>query len=250
MVLRAKIGLCVRERETGSRTGRGKWLRKFSRIKSLAFRTVRPVERLLWMSRQQTKWQVNSVRPCFPMESQADSEGEALLVTRAQCGDLAAFEQLLRNVHGPVRRYVVKLAGESEADDILQEAALTIYRQIRHLREPKVFRAWVFRIATRIAFAHLKKAKRWREIENDPELIRSMTGASSDGQEGFDSDFLKLVDRVSPASRAVLLLHYQQHLSLEETAAILDIPLGTAKSRLSYGVATIRKFVLGGEHEE
>jgi RNA polymerase sigma-70 factor (ECF subfamily) len=41
----------------------------------------------------------------------------------------------------------------------------------------------------------------------------------------------------------VLLLHYQQHLSIEETAAILDIPLGTAKSRLSYGVATIRNLL-------
>ncbi len=184
------------------------------------------------------------------MESLVDSEGDALLVTRAQCGDLAAFEQLLRNVHGPVRRYVVNLAGPSEADDILQEVALRICKQIRHLRDPRVFRAWVFRIATRIAFAYLKKAKRWRELENDPELIRSIAGASATSPEGFDSDFLTLVDRVSPASRAVLLLHYQQHLSLEETAAILDIPVGTAKSRLSYGVATIRKFVIGGNHEE
>jgi RNA polymerase sigma-70 factor, ECF subfamily len=184
------------------------------------------------------------------MESQVDSEGEVLLVIRAQCGDLDAFEQLLRRLHGPVRRYVVKLVGEAEADDILQEAALTIYRQICHLREPKVFRPWAFRIATRVAFAYLKKAKRWREIENDPDLIRSMAGVSSLGLEEFDSDFLRLVDRVSPASRAVLLLHYQQHLSLEETAAILDIPVGTAKSRLSYGVSTIRKFVIGGNHEE
>ena len=54
---------------------------------------------------------------------------------------------------------------------------------------------------------------------------------------------LSLIEQVSPSSRAVLLLHYQQHLSLEETAAILDIPFGTAKSRLSYGVATVRKFL-------
>lgn len=184
------------------------------------------------------------------MGSSIDSDGETLLVVRAQCGDLAAFEQLLRRVHGPVRKYVVKLAGESEADDILQEVALKIHREIRHLREPKVFWAWTYRIATRIAFVYLKKAKRWRELENDPELIRSMAVAVATGQEDFDSDFVRLVDRVSPASRAVLLLHYQQHLSLEETAAILDIPLGTAKSRLSYGVAAIRKFVTGGNHEE
>ena len=213
-----------------------------------SFRTVRLAERLLLM-RTVTKWK-GKPRPFLPMEFLIDGEEEALLVSRVQCGDLAAFEQLLRKVHGPVRKYVVNLAGESEADDVLQEVALRIYREIRHLREPRVFRAWTFRIATRIAFAYLKKAKRWRELENDPELIRSMAGASFNGHERFDSDFLRMVDRVSPASRAVLLLHYQQHLSLEETAAILDIPVGTAKSRLSYGVATIRKFVIGGNHEE
>ena len=49
------------------------------------------------------------------MESLVNNEGEALLVTRSQCGDLAAFEQLLRKVHGPVRKYVVNLVGESDA---------------------------------------------------------------------------------------------------------------------------------------
>jgi len=56
-----------------------------------------------------------------------------------------------------------------------------------------------------------------------------------------DEAFLALLDFVSPASRAVLLLHYQHDLSLEESAAILEIPIGTAKSRLHYGVATLRK---------
>lgn len=180
------------------------------------------------------------------MGSVIDREEEAVLVMRTQCGDLAAFEHLLRGVHGPVRKYVVKLVGESEADDILQEVALKIHQQIRHLREPRAFTAWTYRIATRIAFVYLRKAKRWRELESDPELIRSMAVANS-VEEEFDADFLRMVDRTPPASRAVLLLHYQQHLSLEETAAILDIPVGTAKSRLSYGVATIRKLVLGGK---
>jgi RNA polymerase sigma-70 factor (ECF subfamily) len=58
-----------------------------------------------------------------------------------------------------------------------------------------------------------------------------------------DSEFLSMVGRVSPSSRAVLLLHYQQHLSLEEAAAILDIPVGTAKSRLAYGLNTLRRLM-------
>jgi len=170
-------------------------------------------------------------------------EDDVLLVLLVQSGDTAAFEKLLRRLHAPMRKYVRSLAGESSADDILQDVAWQIYRQIRQLREPRVFRAWAFRIATRISFQYLKRQKRWRDLENDAEFVRSLAVQTLLEPDEVDADFLSLIDQVSPSSRAVLLLHYQQHLSLEETAAILDIPFGTAKSRLSYGVATVRKFL-------
>jgi RNA polymerase sigma-70 factor (ECF subfamily) len=59
-----------------------------------------------------------------------------------------------------------------------------------------------------------------------------------------DEVFLNLLSHVSPASRAVLSLHYQHGLSLEESAVIPDIPIGTAKSRLHYGVTTLRKHLI------
>jgi len=170
-------------------------------------------------------------------------EDDVLLVLLVQSGDTAAFEKLLRRLHAPMRKYVRSLAGESSADDILQDVAWQIYRQIRQLREPRVFRAWAFRIATRISFQYLKRQKRWRDLENDAEFVRSLAVQTLLEPDELDGDFLSLIEHVSPSNRAVLLLHYQQHLSLEETAAILDIPFGTAKSRLSYGVATVRKFL-------
>ena len=185
-----------------------------------------------------------------PGGSNVDREGDSLLVLRAQSGDVAAFEQLLLCMHGALRPYLNNLAGAAAADDILQEVALKVFRQIKHLREPRVFMAWAFRIATRVAFVHLKKAKQWRELENDPEVTRSLATSCVSGREGFESDFLELVSHASPASRAVLLLHYQQHLSIEEAAAILDIPVGTAKSRLSYGIAAIRKYVKEKQENE
>ncbi|MDQ3042030.1 MAG: hypothetical protein M3R11_06575 [Acidobacteriota bacterium] len=51
----------------------------------------------------------------------------------------------------------------------------------------------------------------------------------------------KLISDVSPASRAVLILHYLEEMSLSETAEILDISLGTAKSRLAYGLTSLRQ---------
>jgi RNA polymerase sigma-70 factor (ECF subfamily) len=50
-----------------------------------------------------------------------------------------------------------------------------------------------------------------------------------------------LASEVSPASRAVLLLHYQDGLLLEEIASVLELPLGTIKSRLSYGLTQLRQ---------
>lgn len=168
---------------------------------------------------------------------------EILLVLLLQRGDVGAFEKLLRRIHAPIRQYVTRMVGAADADDVLQELALRIFRSAHLLREPSVFRAWVFRIATRIAFAHLKREKRWRELESYQELMCTGWAEPSVEPEKLDFDFIKLVDHVSPASRAALLLHYEQQLSLEETAAILDIPVGTVKSRLAYGLTTIRNFL-------
>ena len=96
-----------------------------------------------------------------------------------------------------------------------------------------------FRIASRIAFAHLKHARRWQPLADAPS--EHLTALNTTLGEPTDEAFLALLDHVSPASRAVLLLHYQHDLSLEESAAILEIPIGTAKSRLHYGVTTLRK---------
>jgi RNA polymerase sigma-70 factor (ECF subfamily) len=149
------------------------------------------------------------------------------------------LEQLLRDIHAPLRRYITRLAGADLADDILQETALQIFRKLPHLREPAVFRPWTFRIASRIAFSQLKRARRWEPLDAAPP--EPFSTLSPNLGEPPDQAFLTLLDRVSPASRAVLLLHYQHDLSLEEAAAILEIPIGTAKSRLHYGVSTLRK---------
>jgi len=166
-----------------------------------------------------------------------------MLVLLAQQSDVEAFEELLRRLHGPLRQYVTRMVGASDADDVLQDVAIRIYRNIRFLREPSVFCAWAFRIASRIALTYLKRDKRWRQMENDPDLIRAMSVDRLSEHDHFDRDYLDWIDRVSPASRAALLLHYEQHLSLEETAAILDVPVGTVKSRLSYGLASIRNLL-------
>ena len=173
---------------------------------------------------------------------ESQTPDQTLLVLLAQTGDRAALEQLLRDIHAPLRRYICGLVGADLADDVLQETALQIFRKLPFLREPAVFRPWAYRIASRVAFSQLKRARRWEPLDAAPS--ETFTALNSNLGELLDEAFLTLLDRVSPASRAVLLLRYQHDLSLEETAAVLEIPIGTAKSRLHYGVSTLRKLLI------
>jgi RNA polymerase sigma-70 factor, ECF subfamily len=170
-----------------------------------------------------------------------EASNQTLLVLLAQAGDRAALEQLLHETYAPLRRYIMGLVGAALADDVLQEASIQIFRKLRFLREPAVFLPWTFRIASRIAFSHLKNANRWQPLEDaPPEHLAAFDPTLG---EPPNESFLALLDYVSPASRAVLLLRYEHDLTLEEAAAVLEIPIGTAKSRLHYGITSLRKIL-------
>ena len=168
------------------------------------------------------------------------STQEALWVLRAQCDDREALELLLRSVQPAVHRYLCGLVGPADAPDVLQEVLVQVYRQLGWLETPGLFRPWVFRIASRAGFRHLRKERRWREQEREEALLAEIPAPAPPPREGVLSA-LPHMEGISPASRAVLLLHFQEELSLPEVAAVLELPLGTIKSRLAYGLTALRK---------
>lgn len=173
----------------------------------------------------------------------ATSKQEAEWVLRAQCGDREALELLLRSVQPSLRRYLTRLVGASSADDVLQEALILVSRKLKWLDVPEAFHPWAYRVASRAAFRHLKKEKRWSEQVRDEAVLDDLPSAESAKSvvpPEMLPDLLKS-DALSAASRAVLVLHFQEEMSLPEVAAILEIPLGTVKSRLAYGLAALRK---------
>lgn len=163
-------------------------------------------------------------------------------VLRAQAGDREALDELLRSVQTPLYRYVRSLVGEPQlAEDVLQDVFVLICRKLRWLRDPNLFRPWAYRIASRRALRVLEAESRrtGRSLDEaaepaapppryDPALVASLP---------------TLLAAITPASRAVLSLHYLQEMSLRETAEVLGIPVGTAKSRLGYGLEALRKLL-------
>lgn len=177
----------------------------------------------------------------------ADQQHETFLVLRAQAGELVAFDELLRTVQAPLYRYVSGLTGDGTiAEDVLQEVFILIYRKIGWLREPALFRPWAYRIASRETFARLKKEQRWREQVREEEVLESLPAAET-GERASPEEIYAMLSMVSPASRAVLMLHYLEDLSLAETAEILGISIGTVKSRLAFGLRKLRETAATGE---
>jgi RNA polymerase sigma-70 factor, ECF subfamily len=170
----------------------------------------------------------------------ATSKEEAQWVLRAQCSDREALELLLRSVQAPLRRYLLRLVGESSADDVLQEALVLVCRKLQWLDAPEAFRPWAYRVTSRVAFRHLKREKRWSDQVRDEAVLDELPAAETAVPAELLAELLS-ADVLSPAGRAVLTLHFQEEMSLPEVSAILEIPLGTVKSRLAYGLAALRK---------
>ena len=171
---------------------------------------------------------------------------ESYWVLRAQSGDLKALDSLLRSVHEDVYRYLAAFLGDAVvAEDVLQESLICAYRKLQWLRDPKAFRPWLFRIATRQAYRSFRRRVRETGAELETDVAEVFQDAGPGPGERLERDEARALvshslDQVSPASRSVLSLHYLQELSLQETADVLDVSLGTVKSRLAYGLAQLR----------
>ncbi|MGD0903876.1 MAG: sigma-70 family RNA polymerase sigma factor [Terracidiphilus sp.] len=173
------------------------------------------------------------------------STHETLLVLRSQCGDREALEELLRGVQAVLLRYIRRMVGEQGAGDVLQDVFLQICRHLRSLDEPRFFRAWAYRISTRASFAFLRRKHLWEERHDDGVEVDDLFAGQEDDAAILVAELHALLDRVSPASRAVLDLHYLEDLTIQEVAAILQLSAGTVKSRLAYGLKCLRSATEG-----
>jgi len=168
------------------------------------------------------------------------SKQEAQWVLRAQLDDREALQALLSSVQPVLTRYVRAIIGAADAEDVTQDVMVSIYRHLWTLSTPDLFRPWMYRIASRAAFRHLKKRRRWPDHLRDDEALDQLPGQDLAAM-GLRVDDLLQDPHVTPASRAVLVLHFQEDMTLADVAAVLDIALGTVKSRLAYGLATLRR---------
>ena len=169
------------------------------------------------------------------------------LVERASQGDHEAFGVLVGAHLARLDLASRLILRDAElARDAVQEAMLRAWRNLRGLRDPGRFDAWLHRLTVN-ACLDIARQRRGRvvEIEFTPLHDVAVPDAST---RVTDADYVeRMLAVIDPAQRAVVVLHYYLDLSLPETAAALDIPVGTAKSRLNRALAAMRIRMVGEE---
>jgi RNA polymerase sigma-70 factor (ECF subfamily) len=167
----------------------------------------------------------------------------AALVVRAALGDPASLDRLLREIQEPLYDHITFLMGDGDAaSDVLQDVLLIVCRSLISLQDPLLFRAWVFRIATRAALSAVRRARRGTPIPLEAALDLPTDLAD---EPAFDAVLIAalptLVAELPPACGVVVRLRYLEELSIAEVAEALTLPPGTVKSRAAYGVSLLRQ---------
>ena len=164
-----------------------------------------------------------------------ETAADELLAIRCQLGEPDAFDELIRRWHGPLWKYVRRLVGDEEAaEETLQDAWLRVLRGIGRLRDASRLRAWLFGIARRAVMDRLRE--RYATPPTDPVDEMELAGPDDPRQvDDLETDLARLheeLQRLPIVEREVLTLFYLQELTLGEVADVLDVPVGTVKSRL------------------
>lgn len=163
------------------------------------------------------------------------------LVVRAQGGDVDAFSALTAvrtdRLYAAAR---LILRHDERAADAVQDALLQAWLDLRGLRDPERFDAWLHRLLVRACYRAAKR-HRSREII-EIKVAATANTMTPDAQREVDvrDQLDRGFRRLSPEQRAVIVLHHYLGLSLVESAEVLAIPLGTMQSRLSRATQAMR----------
>jgi RNA polymerase sigma-70 factor (ECF subfamily) len=186
--------------------------------------------------------------------SRLAGEDEGVLIRRAQSGDRAAFDALVRLYDQHVLRLVLKVVqSPEEARDLYQEAFLKIYRSLTRFRFESRFSTWLYRVVMNVCFDHLRRQKARDEVqapeasENEADFFNGV----ADDQPGRDPEralrsgeirrrIERALTRLGPRERMVFELRHFQGLKLRAIGELCGTSEETAKNSLFRATQKLR----------
>ena len=171
-------------------------------------------------------------------------------VQAARSGAREAWDALFARYQLPLFAYVRDLVRDREASlDIIQEAFIAAARHLDTLRDDAKFGSWLFGIARQKCVHHWRRTGRAGKVFDDEPLPDDAAGPDDESPGTWlirrerEQDFAAALERLPPAHREALTLHFLDEFPLEEIAAVTGVPLGTVKSRVHHAKKKLRELL-------
>jgi RNA polymerase sigma-70 factor (ECF subfamily) len=168
------------------------------------------------------------------------------LVIQIQQGNLEALGVLYDRHRRLVYRTALAITGDTEsAADLLQDVFLRLHRFAHNIDPIRPLEPWLYRMTTNLSYDWVKRRKRWpRPLEDLADWLIG-TGKNPPYESVESNDEWVQVQRAVAAlplsQRVVVVLYYLNDLALQEISEILEVPIGTVKSRLYYGRLALKR---------
>lgn len=174
-------------------------------------------------------------------------------IKQVKKGDQAAFEDVVTFYQHKIYQHCYRMLGNAhEAEDIAQEAFIRAYTNIDSYDITRKFSTWLYRIATNLTIDRIRKRKPDYYLDAE---IKGADGLTMYAQLESDnplpeeeveelelkSYIRKEISELPPKYRSIITLRYLEEFSLQEISDILDIPMGTVKTRIHRGREALRK---------
>ena len=171
---------------------------------------------------------------------------ETELISRAKQGDMQAFEELILQLEKIVYNVAFRMMNHSEdARDLSQEVFLKAYKNLEKFDERSSFSTWLYRITTNTCIDEMRKRKGKQsysleaELENEEGSMQRQVVSEEETpeerllREEGKSEILQALDTLSEEHKAAVILRDIRGMSYEEISEIIELPMGTVKSRIS-----------------
>lgn len=166
---------------------------------------------------------------------------DPMVIDKVVAGDNAAFEFLILKYQKKLYATIINISKNPDvAQDVVQDAFLKAFQKLDTLRDKNQFYSWLKRIAINMTFLFFEKNKRMVNVsgnsDDGPDFFETISGDSNPEHELINDELRryvrKYVDALPDKLRVVIILREVEDLSYEEISEMLDIPVGTVRSRL------------------
>ena len=178
------------------------------------------------------------------------------LLRALQAGDGDAFVHIMQRLESPLRRYVRRLIGDSDAgEDIVQDVFFTLYRKCDRVDASRGLRPWLFRVARNRCYDELRRQGRFHSVslEDDADgqpfsLVETLPDPAEPTEELAHWLFIQMIVReamqqLPENQRQTLILFAEEGMSYAQIALATNTNIGTVRSRLSHARKTLRRLV-------